>query len=102
VQHELTGLIRLAVARLDGAIVLFACGRVAGDPMRGLGHKLVTHQQWMLVVLHDDEHIAREIFGRDVPRLFGGATHASERKSLALPKRVIHEAPMRAEASSLL
>ncbi len=89
-------LICLPVARLHGAGEI-RCRRPTRNPVRRFGADLVRQQQRMVVILDDDEHVTREILGRDIPGLLAGAAHAADLEALPLAQRVVHQAAVRAD-----
>ena len=45
----------------------------------------------MIVALHDDERVAREVLARDEPRRVGAVARAADAQPLPLAQRVVRE-----------
>src|SRR5262245_1191371 len=90
-QHlDAAGLIGLAVAHLGGAIEAL-CRRLARNPRQLRAPGLAPLHGWMIMALHDNEHIASEVLVGDVPGRLARIVAAADAQALTLAQRVVHE-----------
>src|SRR5690606_18926508 len=101
VQHaQLTMLVFLAIAHLGHASHHFT-RRLAGDPGELTRAQRTTHQRRVLAALHHNEHVALEILARHEPRFAGRVLAPADAQPLALPERVVHQAPMATDSTAV-
>src|SRR3569832_2090584 len=96
VQAHRAGLVGLAVTGLGKTGERQGRG-LSGDPVEVTRRQAAAEEKRVVVSLHDDQGIAREVLVGHVPRRFLGVAATADAEPLALAVRVMHQALLSAQ-----